>query len=196
MPLKLKTAPASEPITLANIKVKLGIESGDTSADAQISAMIPAARRWVENRTGRALITQAWTLYQDGFCGAILLPKGQAQSITHIKYTDSTGTPVTINSADYQSDLVSEPARIMPSISAGAWPSVESARLNSVEVEFVAGYGAAANVPEDIIEALYRIIGHWLNNQSAIEQGVTITRVPYAVEQMLSPYFLYSFGSY
>ena len=196
MPLKLKTAPATEPITLANIKVKLGIESSDTTADAQISAMIPAARRWVENRTGRALITQTWILYQDGFSGAIRLPKGSTQSVTHIKYTDTTGTPVTISASDYQSDLVSEPARITPSIAAGAWPSVESARLNSVEVEFVAGYGNAEDVPADIIEALYRIIGHWLNNQALIEQGVTITRVPYAVEQMLSPYLLFSFGSY
>lgn len=195
MPLKLKTAPATEPITLANAKIKIGIESGDTSADTQIGWMIPAARRWVENRTGRALITQTWTLYSDGFDYVIKLPKGRIQSVTHIKYTDSTGTPVTIDQANYQVDLVSEPARIIPSIAAGSWPSVECNRLNSVEVEFVAGYGAAADVPDDIIEALYRIVGHWVNNQSAIEQGVTITRVPFAVDQMLAPYYLYSFGS-
>lgn len=196
MPLKLKTAPASEPITLANAKIKLGIESGDTSADTTIGWMIPAARQWVENRLGRALITQTWTLYSDGFDSMIYLPKGHIQSVTHIKYTDSTGTPVTVDSADYQLDLVSEPARIMPSVSAGSWPSVESNRLNSVEIEYITGYGAAADIPGDIIEALYRIVGHWVNNQSAIEQGVTITRVPFAVDQMLQPYRLYSFGEY
>lgn len=196
MPLKLHTAPAAEPISRANIKTKLGIASADTASDTQIDWMIPAARRWVENRTGRALINQTWQFYMDSFPALIQLPMGNVSSITHVKYVATDGTLTTMSASDYQTDLVSIPARIAPSYTATSWPSVRDSTLNAVEVQYVAGYGAAgSNVPDDIIEALYRIVGHWLNNQAALESGATITRVPFAVEQMLSPYVLPSFGA-
>lgn len=197
MSLKLTTAPAAEPITLANVKTKLGIGTGitDTSSDTQIGWMIPAARRWVEQRTGRALISQTWQLYLDAFPHVIKLPLGHVQSITHVKYTDANGTVQTMSTSDYQTDLVSEPARIAPAYGVTTWPIARCNTFNAVEVQFVAGYGDAdSDVPNDIIEALYRIVGHWLNNQVSLEQGVTITRVPFAVEQMLYPYVLQSFG--
>jgi len=195
MTLKLNTAPAVEPITRANVKTKLGIASADTSSDTAIDWMIPAARRWVENRTGRALINQTWQLYLDAFPAMFEMPLGNVSSITHVKYTATDGTLTTLSASDYQTDLVSVPARIAPSYTASGWPDVRDKTFNTVEVQFVAGYGAAgSNVPDDIIEALYRIVGHWVNNQAAIEQGTTITRVPFAVEQMLSPYVLTSFG--
>jgi len=193
MPLKLTTAPSAEPIVLAGVKTRLGIT--DTDSDVQIPAMIKAARRFIEQRTGRALISQTWQLYMDQFPRVITLPLGHVQSVTHVKYTATDGTVTTMSASDYQTDLVSEPARIVPSYSATCWPTVRDSTLNAVEVQYVAGYGAAgSDLPEDIIEALYRIVGHWLNNQVALEQGVTITRVPFAVEQMLYPYVLQSFG--
>ena len=193
--LKLLTAPAAEPITSANVKIKLGIASADTASDTQIGWMITAARRWVEARTGRALINQTWQLYFDAFPRLIELPLGNVSSITHVKYTDTAGSVQTLSASDYQTDLVSVPARIAPSYTATSWPSTRCNTFNAVEVQFVAGYGAAASaVPEDLIEALYRIVGHWLNNQAALEQGTSITRVPFAVEQLVSPYVLHSFG--
>ena len=195
MALSIVSVPAAEPITLANIKTKMGIATGDTAADTQIGWMIPAARRWVEQRTGRKLITQTWKLYLDEFPDVIQLPFGVVSSVTHVKYTAPDGTVTTLAAANYQTDLVSEPARIAPSYAATCWPGVRGQTFNAVEVQFICGYGAAgSNVPDDIIEALYRIVGHWLNNQVSLEQGVTITRVPFAVEQMLVPYVIYSFG--
>jgi len=191
MSLKLTTAPTEDPITKANAKIKLGIASADTASDSQLDWMIPAARRWVEQRTGRALITQTWQLYLDEFSDVISLPLGNVQSITHVKYTAQDGTVTTMSASDYQTDLVSVPARLMPSYAAGSWPSPHPNTFNAVEVQFVAGYGAAAAVPADIVEALYRIVGHWLNNQATLENGVTVTRVPYSVQEMLWPYIIY-----
>lgn len=193
MTLKLHTAPTAEPITRANTKIKLGIAAADTTSDTQLDWMIPAARRWVEQRINRALITQTWQLYLDSFPDMIRLPLGNVQSITHIKYTAQDGTVTTINAADYQTDLVSIPARLLPSYAAGSWPVARDNTLNAVDVQFVAGYGLAAAIPEDIIEALYRIVGHWLNNQTALEHGTTITKIPFAVEQMLWPYLDYNY---
>jgi len=195
--LKLLTAPAAEPITRANVKIKLGISTGDTSSDTQIDWMIPAARRWVENRINRALINQTWQLFIDSFPSIIELPMGTVSSVTHVKYTDENGTVKTLSTADYQTDLISIPARIAPSYDAVTWPNTRSNTFNAVEVQYVAGYGASgSNVPDDLIEAMYRIVGHWLNNQVALEQGTTITRVPFAVEQLVSPYMVHHFGPY
>jgi uncharacterized phiE125 gp8 family phage protein len=187
MALKIITPPAVEPISVSNVKLKLGIS--DAASDVQIGWMIPAARRWVEQRINRALITQTWALYLDAFPDVITLPMGNVQSVTHIKYTDQGGTLTTITG--YQQDLVSIPARLAPAYG-GSWPVARST-FNAVEVQFVAGYGLAADVPADIIEVLYRIVGHWLNHQAALENGGTITRVPYAVEQMLWPYLDYNY---
>ena len=194
MSLTIVSAPAVEPITSANIKTKLGIASSDTSVDSQIGWMIPAARRQVESRIGRSLITQTWKMHLDTFPNVIRLPKGKAQTLTHVKYTASDGTLTTISASEYQSDLLSDVPRIAPAYGY-EWPQPKTDTFNAVEVQWVAGYGdAASSVPEDIIEALYRIVGHWINNQVAIEQGVTITRIPFAVEQMLAPYVIPSFG--
>ncbi|MCL6557197.1 MAG: hypothetical protein K6U74_00060 [Firmicutes bacterium] len=189
MALKLITPPVGEPISVSNVKLKLGIAIADVASDIQIGWMIPAARRWVEQRINRALITQTWALYLDAFPAVITLPMGNVQSVTHIKYTDQGGTLTTITG--YQQDLVSIPARLAPAYG-GSWPVARST-FNAVEVQFVAGYGLAVDVPPDIIEVLYRIVGHWLNHQAALENGTTITRVPYAVEQMLWPYLDYNY---
>lgn len=194
MTLRLVTPPAFEPITRDNTKIKLGISATDTSSDLQIDWMIPAARRWVEQRINKALVTQTWALYLDGFPEVISVPMGNVQSITHIKYTGPDGVVATMNAADYQLDLFSMPARIAPVYNVASWPAARRYAFNVVEIQFVAGYGAAADIPADIIEALYRVVGHWLNNQSAIEHGTSITRIPFAVEQMLWPYLDYNYG--
>lgn len=192
MPLKLITAPAAEPVTRANVKIKLGIAATDTSSDTQIDWMIPSARRVVEQKTNRALITQTWSLYLDKFPDIIYLPLGNVQSVTYIKYIDTTGSVITLASANYQIDIINVPARLAPSYDIGSWPTTRDSTFNSVEIQFIAGYGLAASIPDDIIEAMYRIIGHWLNNQTALEHGTSITRIPFAIEQMLWPYIDYS----
>ena len=58
MALKLVTAPAAEPVTLAEIKEHLRVDSD--LEDALISALITAARQWAETYQGRAYITQTW----------------------------------------------------------------------------------------------------------------------------------------
>jgi hypothetical protein len=56
----LTTAPAIEPVTLAEALTFMRAASG--LEDALVSTLISAAREYVENLTQRALITQTWTL--------------------------------------------------------------------------------------------------------------------------------------
>jgi len=93
MKLALKTPPASEPVTLAEVKkhLKLAVTDAEATAytteDAELSAFIATAREIVEARTGKRLITQTWYIYLDGWpSGKVLfLPYPPLQSAT-VKY--------------------------------------------------------------------------------------------------------------
>ena len=58
MTLKLITAPAAEPVLLADAKLHLRVDH--IADDDLITSLITAAREAAEHLTGRALITQTW----------------------------------------------------------------------------------------------------------------------------------------
>ena len=60
---RLLTAPALEPVTLAEAKRHANVVASDD--DTLITALIVAARELVEQDTSRALINQTWELELD-----------------------------------------------------------------------------------------------------------------------------------
>lgn len=182
--LKLKTAPAVEPVTLSEVKQQLGItQLSDITRDAVITARITSARRWAENHCRRAFITQTWTLYADAFDSVFDL-MADLQTVSTVKYYDSDGTLQTLAADQYLADTVN--SRLYPAYGV-SWPSTRD-RVNAVEIEHVSGYGLASFVPQEIKEAIMFIIGHWENYQSSIEGAVRISTIPYAVTQLLASY--------
>ena len=92
---KVSTAPSSEPITLAEAKLYLRVDT--TADDALITALITAARETVERYTSRALVTQTITQVLDCFPGfGFRLAVHPVQSITSITYKDSNGSDQTL----------------------------------------------------------------------------------------------------
>ena len=82
MPLTLTTPPAVEPVTLAEAKAHLKIDTTDD--DALITALIPAARARAEWHTGRALVTQGWTLWLDAWPDIIAIPLPPLQAVASV----------------------------------------------------------------------------------------------------------------
>lgn len=147
--LVLVTAPAEEPVTLAEAKLWAKIQI--TADDALVTSLIPTSRRECENELDRALVTQTWKLLLDRFPSedeTIYLPRPPLVSITHVKYIDSNGTLQTLATTEYTVDASKEPGRIVPAYGK-SWPATRLVP-NAVEVQFVAGYGAAAAVPDGI----------------------------------------------
>ena len=100
MKLDLITAPAAEPISTAIAKAHLRVDF--STDDTLIDSLVVAAREYVEQVTGRALITQTWELLDDRFKGrAIHLPNAPLQSVTSVKYIDTGGTEQTFSSGSY-----------------------------------------------------------------------------------------------
>lgn len=153
----LVTAPALEPIDLADAKRQCRLPDDLTDLDTQISAYVSAAREWAEVYTGRAFLTQTWDLKFDAFPSVIVLPKPPIASVTSVSYIDTNGSTQTLSGALYTDDLpagpYAQPGRIVPAYGQ-TWPSTRDVP-NAVTVRVVCGYGSdPANVPDAIKQAI------------------------------------------
>jgi len=188
MPFKLKTSPSVEPLTVQEVRDHLCVDSTDD--DALISELISVARQYIEESTRRPLITQSWTYYSDCFSGDIEL-KPNLQSVTTVKYIDTDGNQQTLSSENYSVDIASIIGTVYPAYSL-AWPSARYT-TNSIEIEFIAGYGLAAAVPAPIKQAALLLIGHFYQNRESVMVGVNAIDTPMAVDMLLGPYKVVTF---
>lgn len=146
--LKLKTAPATEPVTTPEAKSHLRVDISDD--DTLIAGLVTAARRWVENVTGVRLVTQTWYWYFDEFPvkESLEFPIGPVTALASIKYTNEAGTQSPMSIAEYETDFNSQPpnpARVSL-VDGKSWPADDLKEINGVELEFTAGYGAASGL--------------------------------------------------
>ena len=129
MTVVLTTAPAVEPISLAEAKAHLRLDASDE--DALLTALITAARMFVERTLGVALITQSWPYFLDFWpsAGCITLPILPVQAVGAVRVHDGAGGVITLDAASYEVDALSEPARL---VLKGAVPSSGASRSRSV----------------------------------------------------------------
>jgi uncharacterized phiE125 gp8 family phage protein len=184
MALVLTSAPASEPVTVAEAKAHLRVDG--SAEDALIASLILTSRLHVETAIGLALITQQWRLTLDDWPAArdVALPLRPLQAVDEVRVIGAAGDVVTISPSQYLVDVASLPPRLVrraplpvPGIPAG------------IEIEFTAGYGDAADdVPAPIRQALLMLVAHWHEHRDPIEIGSADVAVPPAVSQLLQPY--------
>lgn len=176
--------PLLEPVSLAEVKDQLGIQ--DTRSDALISRRIAQARKWAENYTRRAFITQTRELRWDCFPVQMELPS--ALSVVSVKYIDNDGVLQTVSYSDYVLDTYDEKLPVLKPVYDAVWP-VPRDEENAVRVQFTAGFGPKASDVDPLIkEAIILLAGHWTNNQPQGENGITPSRVPFAVRDLLDPF--------
>lgn len=166
MPAKLITAPAVEPVTVAEARAHLYVTHTDD--DTLIGAFIAAARQDCEHRIQRALVTQTWERTLDSFPAAISLPMAPLASVTSVKYIDGDGNEQTLAASAYYVDTDSEPGQVLPAYGA-SWPTVRDLP-NAVRVRYVAGYGADGSfVPAALKQwILLRVGALYENRESAV----------------------------
>jgi len=174
-----------DPVTLNEAKRHVNVEFNRD--DNLITALITAAREHAEEYTGRAFNTQTWTLELDAWPadGVIRLARSPTISVSTVKYYNSAGVQTTlVSGTDYQEALTSEPARI--TIEPGmTWPTVETGRLNAVEVIYVAGYGAlASDVPQAIRQAMLLAIAAWYEHREELTD-LALRRLPFGARALL-----------
>jgi uncharacterized phiE125 gp8 family phage protein len=188
---EIVTPPASEPVTLSEAKAQLSVTS--SAHDTRITSLITTARRQVERYLKRALITQTWKVYYNCFHAVMELPYPPLQSVTHVKYYDDSGTLQTLSSDLYWEDLASEPGKIVRKYDA-VYPELLAGRPNAVEIQYVAGYCDAEDVPEDIRHAILMLVTDYFDNRGEVVVGSIAQRIPGFIKDLVHDYRMYDFA--
>ena len=150
------TAPAVEPVTLAEAKAHIRVDT--STDDTLIAGYITTAREWTEDYIDRALVTQRLVMRLDTFPAEIELPRppmvasGTATAVIITFVTGEAGGTATLSASSYRVDRDSTPG-IIRNLYGGTWPS-HLIDQNSVSVTWFAGYGAAADVPQRVKSAI------------------------------------------
>lgn len=196
--LVMVTAPSAEPVTLAEIKTRLGVDYDDH--DAFLTAAIKAARMWVEKRCGRALISQTWEYRTEEFEDRMELPLRPVIELTSVKYVDEDGDEQTLDAEDYIFiDAGPDNAAIL--MPTDEWPEDAYERPDAIRIRFVAGYPPsdespadyAANVPEDLKEAIRQYVGQVYELRESAVLAPTrqeIVEVPNSLSALLASYIV------
>lgn len=178
---------------IADSSLGAGAPSTNTTADPLLSRLVTGARTAAERITRRALVTQTWDLFLDAFpAWEIGIPKPPLQSVTSITYVDTDGVTQTLAADQYQVDIKSEPARIVPAFGV-VWP-VTRWQPNAVTVRFVCGYGVAASVPAGIKNWMLVRIKQMYDNRDATVPGA-LSEFPRAfVDGLLDDFTVIDYG--
>jgi uncharacterized phiE125 gp8 family phage protein len=182
------TPPSSEPVSLAEAKADRRYTQ--TDQDAGITAKISAARDYVEQRVGYALVTQTRLATLDCFpdcCACIKIP-GRNIAVTSLKYIDrTTGTQLTLDPTAYVVDASGRYARIAPAYGT-RWPATRS-QPGAVQITFTSGVAADA-VPASLKQAILLIVGDIFENREGaiFTPGLTVGVENPAVENLIYPH--------
>ncbi len=189
MKLSLVTAPAVEPLLLAQVKDHVRVSG--TDEDALLGQLISTVTSHLDGWAGimgRALITQTWDLFLDWFPWEIAVPLPPLQSVTTVKYTDNDGVQQTLATDQYT--VVSQGNSTGKIVQAfgKTWPSTRTVP-GAVEVRFVAGFGDSWNdVPLDIRHAMLILIGQMYEFREQVVTGTMVSRLPDIQQSLLFKY--------
>ncbi len=183
-------APLAEPITLAQALHHLREVSDSAENDAYILGLISVAREACEDRTERSLVSTPLLLTLDGFPtgGAIELRSPPLIAVQSVQFTDPAGVLQTLDPADYVVDTASQPGYLVPA-PAKAWPETQEGAINTVRVNYTAGYGdTAASVPTPLKQWMLLAIGDMYAMRNASSERPAVGHG--FVDHLLNPYRL------
>lgn len=187
---KLKTAPATTPVSVADVKAYLRID--ETAEDTLLGTLIKIATEKVEQYIDKKLINQTWLTYFDSFPvkyrnarqddwwdgtqqmaiselsapgDTICLPFGPMVSLTALNTYGDDDVAIPSAPSNYSIDTVGPYGRISLKMG-GVWPATVLRPVNGVEIEAVYGFGpTSADVPAPIKQAIILVVAKMFENR-------------------------------
>ena len=187
-----QTQPAVEPVTLAEAKAHLRVDTADD--DTYITGLVRAAREWVEQYLDRTLVNTQWVMRFDKFppdgTMDIELPRppmaaaGTATAVA-LTFTYENGDTATYGTSSYRVDRSATPGAVK-TLYGQTWPP-HLQDDNAISVTWWAGYGASgSDVPAAIRHAMLMLIAHWYEIRGAtLATGAVPQNVPFGVSSLL-----------
>jgi uncharacterized phiE125 gp8 family phage protein len=186
MPLVMTSPPAAEPVTVADAKAHMRI---DTDAeDVLIGSLLLTSRLHIETALSLALITQSWTLILDRWPkgGEIDLPLAPLRSVDDVRVKDARGNAAVVPEQNYLVDLASRPPRLVWN---NCVPPLPGLAANGIEIDLTAGFGDTADsVPAPLKHAILMLTAHWYEHRDPQEIGTAGARIPDAVGDLINPF--------
>jgi len=182
----LITGPSVEPVLLADAKEHLLIETANTDFDTYITALIKAARKYIEQRTGYICVSSTWNLLLDKWPtdDFIYINKKPVTAITKVEYLPPSATIFTeLASSLYNASGKHNP----PVVYLKEKPSLETG-INVVKVTFTAGHnlsGITDPVPEYITQAIKILLRQMFENRTEEVTGTIVSRLEKGFEYLL-----------
>lgn len=205
MGITIVTPPSIDVLPLQTVKSYLRIDDGDTTQDGYLGILIGSAKEVAQGRTARALATTEFRETFNGFPGFHSLfnressryglhvyeqsrpdrkqwelSRSPLQDVTAIHYLDPAGDDQTLDESTYYVDDTVEPATIhLDRANCSArWPAALH-EVNSVWVEYVAGYESADDVPNSILNAMLMMVADAYENRmpTISDEGTTVTNL-------------------
>jgi uncharacterized phiE125 gp8 family phage protein len=174
--------PAGEPLSLLDAKNYLRVEHD--ADDALIASQISAARIEVEARTRRALMTQTWRVVLDRWpaSGVIASPVSPLREVVAARVRERAGDAEALDTDMFVVNAASSPGLIAFDAGRVVQPSQEIA---GIEIDFEAGYGAAADVPPPLVQAIRLLLARAYEYRG---QGERNEAMPEGIAALLAPY--------
>lgn len=186
MTYALITPPVAEPVSLAELKAHLRIDSG--AEDALLGSLIAVARDHLERSTGLALLSQGWRLYLDDWpdAGVVEIARGPVISVDAVRAFDEIGEESELPLAGHVLDGVRRPARF--------WLRVRpDARqvINGIEIDFTAGFGdAGSDVPDTLRRAMLIHAARMYEFRGTVPLEMQPAGVPEGYDRLVAPFLM------
>jgi uncharacterized phiE125 gp8 family phage protein len=164
------SAPAIEPVTLAETKAFLRITHDDDNA--RIADMITSARVLAEQWLRKSLLTQSWKLSVEGnISGSLRLLMAPVQSITSVTTFDVSLAAIVIPPNQYSLSVAKDKMVMLDTLYG-----------YRTEIVYVAGFGTASDVPKPIKLGILQHVA------SMVDGSIGLSPIPDTVLQYYMPF--------
>lgn len=199
-PTYTKTAVVSGlPVAIADVREFVGLPTGDTSRDTELTAFVMAATAAVEDYCQMSILDTTWQATRPYFGDRMQLAKRPFKAVTALEYVQTaTGTITTVASTTYYAIPIAQRIGMIFLGATLSWPGDAATRHDAVRITFTAGFGANADaVPPEIKHAILMTVAAMDAKRGDCDDGggsvyamknSTPSIIPAAAQPLLGPY--------